>query len=157
MTKEERELVLKDLSARLPYGVKLNLKGQTHGQKQTISFDTVEKLWTIWIDEKNTVLNSHELSDNNNLMEYTDNCEIKPYLRPMSSMTEEEMKELKQEHVKDMKMFADCLTKSAAGDDSERGKVITHYAADWCNKNHFDYRRLIEKGLALEAPEDMYK
>lgn len=83
--------------------------------------------------------------------------EIRPYLRPMSSMTEEEKKELKHEHIKDEKLYAECLTKTANGDDSMRGKVIPHFAADWCNKNHFDFRGLIPMGLALEAPEDMYK
>ena len=83
--------------------------------------------------------------------------DIKPYLLPMSSMTEEEKEELKQEHIKDEKLYAECLTKAANGDDSMRGKVIPHFAADWCNKNHFDYRGLIPIGLALEAPEGMYK
>ena len=83
--------------------------------------------------------------------------DIKPYLRPMSSMTEEEKEELKQEHCKDEKLYAECLTKAAQGDNSMRGKVIIHFAVDWCNKNHFDYCGLIPMGLALEAPEEMYK
>lgn len=80
-----------------------------------------------------------------------------PYLRPMSSMTDEEMKELKQEHFKDNKLFAECLKNAVNGDNSMRGKVIPHFASDWCNKNYFDYCGLIDKGLALEAPEGMYK
>ena len=75
----------------------------------------------------------------------------------MSSMTNEEKKELRQEHVKDEKLYAECLTNAANGDNSMRGKVILHFAADWCNKNHFDFRGLIPMGLALEAPKDMYK
>ena len=74
-----------------------------------------------------------------------------------SSMTDDEKKELRQEHIKDEKLFAECLTKAENGDSSMRGKVVPHFAADWCNKNHFDYRGLIPSGLAIEAKEGMYK
>ena len=63
---------------------------------------------------------------------------VKPYLRPMSSMTEEE----KLEYV--------------IAWDSRQPYLPTE-AMDWLNEYHFDYRDLIEKGLALEAPEGMYK
>ena len=76
---------------------------------------------------------------------------FKPYLFPFSSMTDEEQEELKQEHSKDEMLYIECLERTAKGDNSMRGKVITHYAMDWCNKNHFDYRGLIEKGLAIDA------
>ena len=61
--------------------------------------------------------------------------DFKPYLRPMSSMTEEETDTY------------DRLVMSNA----------PWVVDDWLNAHHFDYRGLIEKGLALEAPEDMYK
>ena len=65
----------------------------------------------------------------------------KPYLRPMSSMTEEEKKELN--NVLEFQYYSDdsCMCEST----------------DWLNAHHFDYRGLIERGLALEAPEGMYK
>ena len=81
---------------------------------------------------------------------------IKPYLRPMSSMTDEEKGELKLEQEKDEELFIQVINKSQNGDDSLLGTVIPHCAEDWANKNHFDYRGLIEKGLALEALEGMY-
>lgn len=59
---------------------------------------------------------------------------IKPYLRPMSSMTKEEKKEYN-------KLLCWRSPK----------KVF-----DWLNAHHFDYRGLIKKGLALEAPKEMY-
>lgn len=59
--------------------------------------------------------------------------EVKPYLRPMSSMTEDEEDEF------EIKI---------------RGSLVSYF--DWLNAHHFDYRGLIEKGLALEAPEGMY-
>ena len=64
---------------------------------------------------------------------------IMPYLRPMSNMTEEEKKVYKEISV--------CLC----------GEIVAKTMIDWLNEHHFDYRGLIEKGLALEAPEGMYK
>ena len=74
------------------------------------------------------------------------------YFRLMSSMTKEEKEELRQEQIKDEQLFADCIKNHP----EMRGLIIPHFAADWCNKNMFDYRGLIPKGLALEAPEGMY-
>jgi hypothetical protein len=68
--------------------------------------------------------------------------EVKPYLRPMSSMTEEERDEFVKLHI----------------DDRLEGKIELCDAScvDFYNSHHLDYRGLIEKGLALEAPEGMY-
>ena len=141
MTQEERLLVLVDVSARLPYGVIVDNPDPVGGMwDEVISIDTSTKTVTLLYDGRVFSIDN-----------------IKPYLRPMNSMTEEEKEELKHEHVKDEKLYAECLTKASNGDNSMRGKVILHFAADWCNKNHFDYRGLIEKGRALEAPEGMYK
>ena len=136
MAQKEKELLLIDLYARLPYGVMVEI---------TSDGGMVEASYDMRLD-------AGLLAD----LLHSEDC-FKPYLRPMSYMTEEEKEELKHEHVKDEKLYAECLTKASNGDNSMRGKVILHFAADWCNKNHFDYRGLIEKGLALEAPEGMYK
>jgi hypothetical protein len=61
---------------------------------------------------------------------------IKPYLRPLSSIT-----------TKELEKYNELFNKSL--------DTWTH--VDWLNSHHFDYRRLIERGLALEAPEGMYK
>jgi len=134
----EKELLLVDLCARLPYGVKVCSPDKT-----------ICSIWSVPTISVVTVINgsgqsSHPIKD------------IKPYLRPLSSMTKEEKESLRQEHLKDERLFADCIKKSQSGNNSLRGKVITHYAADWCNAHHFDFRNLIEKGLALEALEGMY-
>ena len=139
MTNEQKQLLLKDLSARLPYpenwvrydGNDYIVTGYGHGR--------VSLLLSIF----SSVVCPCPLIE-----------EVQPYLRPMSSMTEEEKEELKQEHSKDERLFAECLKNVANGDDSMRGKVIPHFAADWCNKNHFDYRGLIEKGLAIVVTEE---
>ena len=123
-----------DLCARLPYGF------------------TVHR----YSDGRDITFGKNELDEFAHFLEYSEGEEFKPYLRPMSSMTEEEKTQLKEEQLKDTRLFAEALTKAAAGDTSMRGKVIPHFAADWCNKNHFDFRGLIPMGLALEAPEGMY-
>ena len=129
MTKEDKELLLKDLCARLPYGVICNTpKGDGHlcSINQTI-FGT-----EYGVNIKATTrdyFNDGEIS-------------IKPYLRPRYSLTEEEKKEFYKIVYDSMNI--DNISPSA-------------YVADWEYSKHFDVHGLIEKGLALEAPEGMYK
>ena len=66
-----------------------------------------------------------------------------PYLRPMESMTEEEKEEIKT--------YLRSIEGQLLGDN---GRHIWYF--DYLNAHHFDYRKLIEKGLAIEAPKDMY-
>ena len=134
MTNEEKQLLLKSLCARLPYGVKVEIKG-LHITDPLIK----------------VLDGGHILGVQRNVLF------IKPFLRPLSSMTEEEKKELKEEHKKDVKVYAEVLEKISKGNESARGTAIPHFAADWCNAHHLDYRGLIPMGMALEAPADMYK
>ena len=113
MTQEEKQLLLKDLCARLPYNVRINC---TEEDDERTNFDCF--------------LASDMIKD---IKSETAYWIIKPYLRPMSSMTEEEKEEARN------LIYA------------------TVEFTDWCNEHHLDYRHLIEKGLALEAPEGMYK
>ena len=71
--------------------------------------------------------------------------QIKPYLRPMSSMTEDEIKEFI--------LIADTVLWLG---DKRSTCILSLKQMDWLNAHHFDYRGLIPKGLALEAPEGMY-
>ena len=137
MTQEEKDLLLQELCARLPYGVKIMFSHNGFRWDWEQTLDEITKC-----DDGEYAVNGWGIHG------------IKPYLRPMSSMTEDEKDELKKEHFKDEKLFAECLTKAANGDNSMRGKVITHFGADWCNANHFDYRGLIEKGLAIAVTEE---
>ena len=144
MTQEDKMLLIKDLSSRLPYAVHIQHISGFSGTLYDISMH-------------------HKYDENDNIYDaicctdfFGDGDSItiehfKPYLFPLSSMTKEEKEELKQEHIKDKKLYVECLTRAAKGDKSMKGKVITHYAMDWCNANHFDYRGLIEKGLAIDA------
>jgi hypothetical protein len=118
MKQEDKELLLKDLCARLPYGVKVQYRNEIFCVEhvspmcEEVKLDTCET-WTV------------DLSD------------VKPYLFPVSSMTEELMEE-----------FARVIVKCGTIGSSQ----LTHMSVeDWLNKNHFDYRGLIPMGLALDA------
>ena len=114
MTQEEKELLLKDLCARLPYGVKF-----------------LRKSWNYEWDQEMSVIEVLEDIDKDGYINNTKvyNVEdIKPYLFPTSSMTEEQKLDLK-----------------------EYAFIGGVWGFDWCHKNHFDYRGLIPQGLAIDA------
>ena len=123
MTQEDKELLLKDLCARLPYSVIVHCTDN----------DT---------DDYNCFLTTDILHEIQIGYEYYD---YKPYLRPMSSMTEEEQRTL------------DSMCNGVEMVSRLSGLKMFDKAFDWLNAHHFDYRGLIEKGIALEAPEGMYK
>ena len=139
MTQEHKELLLKDLCARLPYGVKLSYRcNHIHTLK------AVHKSGLIVIDDTIT-----------NITTTTDVENIKPYLFPMSSMTEEQKKECNFADDLD----SDILDVALCTNHYNRTGIptVTYNLVDWCNKNHFDYRGLIEKGLAIDATnKDIY-
>ena len=119
MTQENKQLLLVDLSARLPYKVKVCLY-----EKETCILLGIDG-YEVYLDVDS---DSFRIES------------IKPYLRPMSSMTEEEVDEFTQFDV------------YANGE-----YIMSNYEMiDWLNAHHFDYRGLIEKGLAIEAPDGMY-
>ena len=135
MTQEDKQLLLKDLCARLPYGVRVYsiyppLLEWRDGLLHGISIEN--KMYEFEVEFFNR-FKYHGWSDIES---------IKPYLRPMSSMTEKE----RQSYYK-------LLDNLAYAD----GSFYTPDIFDWLTARHFDYRGLIEKGFALEAPEGMYK
>ena len=81
---------------------------------------------------------------------------IKPYLRPMSSMTEEERSELSK-LTNDKFKFYLYTTKPEIICYEKYNYIEGLKVLDWLNAHHFDYHGLIEKGLALPAPVGMYK
>ena len=145
MTQEDKELLLKDLCARLPY----EIKGiRIYKPEEVVTLNEIIPRCKMNPNIGNGLfceLGFDKISD------FCTITEFKPYLFPMSSMTDAEQEELTQEHRKDEMLYVECLIRTAKGDNSMRGKVILHYAMDWCNKNHFDYRGLIEKELAIDA------
>ena len=135
MEKDLKELLLKDLSARLPYGV----KGQAKGMIKFFGDEEVsDEPWTL--TDINVQLNRFGADSQTNIPLYNRIGEynFKPYLFPLSSMTKEQKEE--------MKSFDPFKT--------EETKTFGQWAfhlVDFYNKYHFDYRGLIEKGLALDA------
>jgi len=135
MSQKDKELLLADLCARLPYGVKISTNRGPELMEALAPFS--------WMELK--------ISGN---FDFTDLVGFKPYLRSMSSMTEEENKEAKENG---------CIIYC---DTSPEDKGLLVFASpkgfDWLNKKMFDYRKddegktMIEKGLALEAPKGMY-
>jgi len=143
---EEKELLLKDLCARLPYEVIIKHKDE-HGKSIDARLVGYNGDWfNYYIDDLCFHLKIHE---------------FKPYLRPMSSMTEEEKKELHSicPHSAFNKTNVPGWIIGISGSDYGRISRIDEISKliDWLNAHHFDYRGLIEKGLALEASEEMYK
>lgn len=115
MTEVDKKLLLIDLCGRLPHGVKVD------------HFGTVKELIGIMSDIAQV---GYDIND------YEDTAieDIKPYLRPLSSMTE------KEEKVYARICYCDAM----------------YEQVNWLNAHHFDFRNLIKRGLAIEAPDGMY-
>lgn len=143
MTKEEKQLVLEDLCARLLYGIKFTLSNDNiYTMKGIDLIVTDEGNWEYAVTAKG--IEPIEI-------EY-----IKPYLRPMSSMTEEERKEV-ETLIKDNRPNPYGEINNKDMDNLLLSVSVTsNVLIDYLNAHHFDYRSLIKKGLALEASEEMY-
>jgi hypothetical protein len=141
MTEENRKLLLIDLCARVFYNVKckvyLDTKGYCLRDEDKYCDDTLESVNC----RKQTCTFNKSIGYNFGNFAIED---VKPYLRSMSSMTD-------KEYVEYSKLWN--LQDEFPTDADIRLKVDVF---DWLNKHHFDYRGLIKKGLALEAPEGMY-
>ena len=115
MTQEEKDLLLKDLCSRLPYGVKGNYQNSDDKLLRSI-----------------TIVYNY-LKPNGMVM----TRDIKPYLFPLSSMTEEQTEELIK------------LINTGQNDNNEFMRSLCRI--DFYHKHHFDYRGLIPMGLAIDA------
>ena len=133
MTKEDKHLLLADLCARLPYGVKIHkvLYGAT-----TLNERNIESFRKGFDDM------------------------LIPYLRPMSSMTDEEKENLNLI----VDEFGNKWMNSKSPLDKWKAAFWEYSeATNYLNSIHIDYhtddegKTMIEKGLALEAPDGMYE
>ena len=121
MTQEDKEILLKDLCARLPYNVICQVEFKENGKYNS----KVMLLSGIFTDEAYFTTKGGSIYSN----------EYKPYLFPMSSMTDYQKSDYQ------------FITERWMNDPSHS----ISDSIDWLNKNHFDYRCLIEKGLAIDA------
>ena len=147
MTKQEKQLLLVDLCGRLLYGIRVKLWYQVQNNNPLV------------LDEEGKIESLYVASQILHDIETGKIKDFKPYLRPMDSMTEEEFNYVnKKFKIKHVKSKSGCYTTIPT-------MYIDKYT-DWLNANHFDYhtikdkdgkeKTMIEYGLALEAPPDMY-
>lgn len=123
MTQEDKELLLKDLCAKLPYGIKASYYGAAEERE---TWDEIECI---------------TLDGYVDIGQYSLPIEgIKPYLFPLSSMTDKEW-----EDYQNIRMI-DWVDGDINGTFINAGLIV-----DWLNAHHFDFRGLIEKGLAIDA------
>lgn len=147
MTQEEKQLLLKDICARLPYGLIVQYKQKTFCPDG-------EHTVNVKIDIDGMLFHRLKLLD------------FKPYFRPMSSMTEEEIEEYRNLSDEIIGSYGPyhrecifhCVRLGIKPDNPHEciDDYLNMEAIDWLNAHHFDYRGLISMGLAIEAPEGMY-
>lgn len=167
MTKEEKELIQIDISARIPYGVVVQ-------ESPLHSKDEISEMWEkqphdyniIGIEGPNTLITDKTITKHTYAKGYVSEpvtvCiqnglthqVALPYLRPMLSMTDDEKKEYNS-FIGGKQPFDSDFSAYPIEHKFVYEWDIKNYV-DWLNEHHFDYRGLISKGLALEAPEGMY-
>ena len=126
MTQENKELLLRDLCTRIPYGVKILIPSWDEREMEYV--DRVDTLYSV--NDDNYVIATND---------YYDFCveDVKPYLFPLLSMTEEQKE-----------IYRNFFINPLRGLLTPQNSIELF---DWLNKNHIDYRDLIEKGLAIDA------
>ena len=139
MTKEEKQLLIKDLCARLLYWP--NVKTVDDDDAYIVGLD----------DTEDGLFYVHILEDGDSYDTTMSVENFKPYLRPLSSITEKE----KEEASEAIEIELNAL-QGPSGFTVENA-ASSAFQIDFYNKHHLDYRGLIPMGLALEAPKDMYK
>lgn len=136
MKKEDKELLIRDLCSRLPYQVFCKVE------------DEVEPLQLLAIDIKNSAMSFQK----GMIVLLWDELP-KPYLRPLSDMTEEEQMELSAQIVK---LTVEHIEDETVGFNVKAAKSSA-FEIDFYNSHHLDYNGLIPMGLAIEATKEMYK
>jgi hypothetical protein len=136
MTQEEKILLLKDLCGRIPYGVKVHFGSEPW--TLTGLFKSEHAGVMVILLPRFTAANAYPNTSNWPLEK------VKPYLRPLSSMTDEEKYQYEKTQWEYQADY--CAPEYFDGLESY----------DWLNAHFFDFRGLIDKGLALEAKEGMY-
>ena len=134
ITQENRELLFKDLCARLPYHLRVK----------------------VWLKDGTTEEDALDLEHNygdalRGAFYYNEIVKIKPYLYPISSMTKEQLFEIQNILGKNEIEIKDDFLHIIDSDRNTISYLEILAVLEWFNKNHFDYRGLIEKGLAINA------
>ena len=145
MTPEEKQLLLTALCGYLPYKVKCFAEDREYGDLGTLySIDPFENLDP----------NIYIQYDKGNVISFF-TSEIKPYLRPMSSMTDEEKREYYSFIGGQQPFDFDFSAYPTEYKFIYEWDVVNY--VKWLNSHHLDYLGLIEKDLAIKAPNGMYE
>lgn len=135
MTQEQKQLLLKDLSCRIPYGVIVNVDGKYNVRLESVN----------WYEEVSVDDGSNDL--------YTIS-EVRPYLFPLSSITDEMMEELNAEG---FFKYRGTIT-NVFHSERKEGDIYTYidiesmsFLTEFFHSHHIDYQKLIKKGLAIDA------
>ena len=138
MTQEDKELLLKDLSARLPYYPKCEMVDEIRVVNNEKDSSYTECLFPRHLE----------------IFYFHNNFTIKPYLRPLSSMTDEERKEIGNLIRENRPNPYGIINNKGVDNLLFSVSVTSTVLIDWLNAHHFDYRGLIEKGLAIAVTEE---
>ena len=143
MTQEEKELLIKDLCGRLPYGVKvLSIKDFDHDWYNLENVD---------IKDNKIYVTTYESYEN----KYIKIEDAMPYLFPLSSMTDEQENEWTDLRLNPL----GAILEGKFNGKEEHMQLLSKSLSDpiqWCYENHFDVHGLIPMGLALKASDGMY-
>lgn len=132
MKQEDKELLLKDLCARLPYDIKVLYDNKVFN---------IDYISSIYKEIKLDTCDKYTLNIS----------DVKPYLFPLSSMTKEQLFEVQEILGKNEIEIKDGFLNIIDSDRNTISYSEILAVLEWFNKNHFDYRGLIEKGLAIDA------
>ena len=135
MKQEDKELLLKDLCGHLLHGVK-------------VRYSSPKEFRTCTLHSINPTYNTVDLWSKDACFTSVDISKIKPYLYPLSSMTEEQKEEFRNKF--DINIDISKIFDGIDFCGSISFRTISEII-DWLNENHFDYRGLIERGFAIDC------
>ena len=166
MIEEDKDLLLKDISARFPYGIKGQVTIEVPDEKAYDINSGHLEYKDIDVDVELLGIQEEEIivsAINDKYVEIVDTysfsySDFTPYLRPLLSMTEGERKELEQKSIRiyilSNHSFTACKYFGSIWEEPPLGFDDWLVLIDWFNKHHFDYRGLIEKNLAIEVSNE---
>lgn len=139
MTQEDKELLFIDLCGRIPYKVRMfEIEPVNNIQSNLTLLSITNKESVICITPSGGVIGSSIDA-------------FKPYLFPISSMTEEQREEFLNIQTEERQILLNALIEYKSGKYDKIPIIAPYKQIEWLNKNHFDYRGLIPKGLAIDA------
>ena len=141
MNEQYRELLFIDLCGRVPYKVRMFEIEPINNIQSNLTLQSItNKESVICITPSGGVIGSSIDG-------------FKPYLFPISSMTEEQREEFLNIQTEERQILLNALIEYKSGKYDKIPIIAPYKQIEWLNKNHFDYRGLIEKGLAIDATD----